>query len=70
MKKNKNSYKVPRTENPYNTSISILSLDEVEVVQPCFPPVHEDEEVVSPNDADDFMEEFSDTFDQCINDFI
>jgi hypothetical protein len=34
------------------TSLSLLSLDEGEVVQPCFPPVHEIEESISLNDEE------------------
>jgi hypothetical protein len=70
MKKKKNSREVPCTENLDETSTSILLLDEDEVVQPCFPPAHQDEEVISPNDANDFVEDFSDTVDQRINDSI
>jgi hypothetical protein len=29
--------------------VSMLPLDEDEVIQPCFPLAHEDEEVISPN---------------------
>jgi hypothetical protein len=70
MKKKKNSDEVPHTENPDETSVSILLLDEDEVVQPCFPPAHKYEEVINPNDADDFVEDFSDMVDQRIDDFI
>jgi hypothetical protein len=41
---------VQHVENLDETLVSILPLDEDEVVQPCFPPAHEDEEVISPND--------------------
>jgi hypothetical protein len=37
MKKN-NYYEVSHVENPNETSVFILSLDEDEVVQHCFPP--------------------------------
>jgi len=30
----------------------VLLLDEDEVIQPCLPPTHEDEEMISLNDAD------------------
>jgi hypothetical protein len=52
------------------TSVSMIPLDEDEVFQPYFPPAYKDEEVISPKDVDDFVEDFSDTVDQHINDFI
>jgi len=64
------SDEVQHVENTDETSSSILLLDEDEVVQPCFPPTHEDEEVISSNDIDDFMEELSDMVGQHIEDFI
>jgi hypothetical protein len=45
-------------------------LDEDEVVQPCFPPAHEDGEVISPNDANYFVKDLSDMDDLHIDDFI
>jgi hypothetical protein len=61
---------VQHVENPDETSISILPLDKDEVVQPFFPPTHKYEEVISPNDVDDFVEDLSDMVDQHIDDFI
>jgi hypothetical protein len=70
MKKKNNYDEVPHTENPDETSIPILSLDEDEVAQPCFPPAHKDEEVISPKDADGSMGDLSDMVDQHLDDFI
>jgi hypothetical protein len=52
------------------TLVFVLPLDEDEVVQPCFPPAHEDEEVISPNDANSFVKDLSDMVDLHIDDFI
>jgi hypothetical protein len=60
MKKNKNCDEVKHAENPYETFVSIFPLDEDEVVHPFFPPTHKYEEVISPNDAYDFMEDLFD----------
>jgi len=51
-------------------SIFILLFNQDEVVQPFFPPVHEDEEAMSLNDIDDSVEDPSDVVDHHINDFI
>jgi hypothetical protein len=51
IKRKKNSEESQHVE----TSLSLLPLDEGEVVQPCFPPVHEVEKAISLND-----EEFED----------
>jgi hypothetical protein len=56
MKRKKNSDEVQHVEEPCETSLSFLPLDEGEFVQPCFPPAHEVEEVTSIND-----EEFEDS---------
>jgi hypothetical protein len=50
--------------------VSIISLDEGEVVLPHLPPVHEDEEMINISDMDDLMEDPSDVVDQHIDDFI
>ena len=55
MKRNENVDEVWHVEKPHETSLSFLPLDEGEVVQPCLPPAHEVEEVISLND-----EEFED----------
>jgi hypothetical protein len=70
MRKKKNSDEVPRTENLDETSVSILPPDKDEVVQPFSPPAHEDEEVISPNDADVSMKNLSNMVGQHIDDFI
>jgi hypothetical protein len=70
MKKKKNLDEVPHTKNPDETSIPIFSLNEDEVVQSCFTPTHEYEEVISPNDADYFMEDFFNIVDKHIDEFI
>jgi len=57
-------------EEPDETSMSIIPLDEYEIVQPRFPPAHKDEEVISPKDADVFMGDLSDMVDQHLDDFI
>jgi hypothetical protein len=51
------------------TLVSVLLLDD-EVVQPCFPPAHEDEEVISPNDENAFVKDLFDIVDLHIDDFI
>jgi hypothetical protein len=58
-KTNKSSEEVQHAENPDETSVSILFLDE-----------NEDEEVISPKDVDDSMGKFSDMVDQHLDDFI
>jgi hypothetical protein len=67
-KKRNNFNEVQHVEDLDETSIFILSFDEV--VQPCIPPAQEDEEVINSNDADKFMEQPSDTVDNHIDDFI
>jgi hypothetical protein len=54
-------------EDPDETSVSIISLDEGEVV---LPPAHEDEEMINISDMDDLVEDPSDMVDQHIDDFI
>jgi hypothetical protein len=50
--------------------MSIISLDEGEVVLPHLPLVHEDEEMINISDADDLVEEPYDVVDQHIDDLI
>jgi hypothetical protein len=52
------------------TSVSIFSLDEGEVIHPCLPPAHEDKKIIGFNDTDDLVEDPSDVVDQHIDDFI
>jgi hypothetical protein len=52
------------------TSVSIISLDEGEVVLTHFPPTHEDEKMINTSDVDDLVEDPSDMVDQHIDDFI
>jgi hypothetical protein len=52
------------------TLVSFLPLDEDEVVLPYLFPAHEDEEMISLDDADDLVENLSDVVDQHIDDFI
>jgi hypothetical protein len=47
IKRKKNFDEVQHVEKPRETSLSFLPLDEVEVVQPYSPPVHEVEEANS-----------------------
>jgi len=70
MRKNKNLDEVPRTENLDETSMSILPPEKDEVVRPWSPHTHEDEEVISPNDANVSMKNLSNMVDQHINYFI
>jgi len=69
-RRRKNSDKVQHVENLDETFVSVLLLDEGEVVQLCFPPAHADEGVISPNDTDDFGEDLSDMVDQHIDNFM
>jgi hypothetical protein len=62
-RRRKNSDKVQHVENLDETFVSVLLLDEGEVVQLCFPLAHEDEGVISPNDTDDFGEDLSNMVD-------
>jgi hypothetical protein len=57
-------------EDPDETLVSILPLDEGEVLQPYLPPAHENEDMISFNDADDLVEDLYDVVDQHIDDFI
>jgi hypothetical protein len=63
MKKNKNFDEVRHVKNLDETSVPVLPLDEDEVVQPCFPLAHEDEDVISPNDVDVFVKDLSNMVD-------
>jgi hypothetical protein len=64
------SHEMQHVKNSNETSTSSLSFDEDEVVQPRFSPAHEDEEVIGPDDANDFMEDLSEMVGQHIDDFI
>jgi hypothetical protein len=66
IKRKKNPDEVQHVE----TSLSFLLLDEDEVVQTCLPPAHEDEEMISLDDADDLVQNLSDMVDLHIDDFI
>jgi hypothetical protein len=49
--KNDEEYHTPNIEEDLDeTSMSIVSLDKDEFFHPCFPPAHEVEEEISPND--------------------
>jgi hypothetical protein len=61
---------VQHPDEQKDTLASMLPLDKDEVIQPCFPPAHEDEEVISPNDANAFVKDLSDLDDLHIDDFI
>jgi hypothetical protein len=50
MKRKKNYDEVQHVEKHHEILLYFLSLDEGEVVQPCFPPTHEVEEANSIND--------------------
>jgi hypothetical protein len=52
------------------TSISILLLDEGEVIHTCFPPTHQDKKIFGFNDTNDLVEDPFDVVDQHIDDFI
>jgi hypothetical protein len=66
IKRKKNPDEVQHVE----TSLSLLPLDEGEVVQTCLPPAHEDEEMISLDDADDLVQNLFDMVDLHIDDFI
>jgi hypothetical protein len=50
--------------------MSIISLDEGEVICPHFPPTHKDEEMIIISDTNDLVEDHFDVVDQHIDDFI
>jgi hypothetical protein len=52
------------------TSVSIFSLDEGEVIHPFLPLAHEDKKIIGFNDTYDLVEDPSDMVDQHIDDFI
>jgi hypothetical protein len=54
-------------EDPNETSMSVILLDEGKVV---LPPTHEDEEMISISDTNDLVEDPYDMFDQHIDGFI
>jgi hypothetical protein len=66
MKRKNNLDEVQHIE----ASFSFLLLDEAEVLQTCFPLVHEDEEVITLDDIDDIKKDLSDMVDIHIDDFI
>ena len=50
--------------------MSIISLDEGEVILPDLPFAHEDEDMINTSDTDDRVEDTFDVVDQHIDDFI
>ena len=48
----------------------MIPLDEDDIMHPCSPPTHEDEEMISLNDAYDLMQNLFDIIDLHIDDFI
>ena len=67
IKINKSSGETQHVEKPLKTSLSFLMLDEVEIVQPCSPPIHEDKETIIFSHVDGFMKEPLDMVDEHID---